>query len=192
MSCVPGNGFQLCIVDEVIEFLNHFLKDKFIFWQFLNKSGYNRNVLRFVSFGIRHLSRSMSCGILKISGLFPKPRQYVRKELSAESGSPDYFGLNVDMEVSPVTQLFRSKWLNFFFQCATLYMSRKAYFYSNIWISERIWRWRERDDMERWKEKRASQDYYQILNNWNWFMQKETCDTNAFFRMVNSFLGQCV
>ena len=42
----------------------------------------------------------MSCGILKISGLFPKPRQYVRKELSAESGSPDYFGLNVDMEVS--------------------------------------------------------------------------------------------
>ena len=43
----------------------------------------------------------MSCGILKISRLFPKPRQYVRKELSAESGSPDYFGLNVDKEVSP-------------------------------------------------------------------------------------------
>ena len=54
----------------------------------------------------------MSCGILKISGLFPKPRQYVRKELSAESGSPDYFGLNVDMEVSPRNSNLKSAKFN--------------------------------------------------------------------------------
>ena len=95
----------------------------------------------------------MSWGILKISRLFPKPRQYVRKELSAESGSPDYFGLNVDMEVSLMTyelplevplrliggttdfNLYYSLYVNNVFICVIIVLSRVKFSVNNFFLS---------------------------------------------------------